>query len=163
MSVRCAFQDSVVSAIAVPVVFFFRENLDEARLAATLADALEQVPIFGGRVRRQGGDLLIDCDNQGIAYTSVERTETMEAVLDDLTGAERSRVVDHISPRAALAGRAPAASVRVVHYRGGGTSIGVCWHHVIGDMATFMFFMNAWARAYKGQEPAPPLLSRQTK
>lgn len=52
----------------------------------------------------------------------------------------------------------PLCKVRVTHLADGATAIGFSWHHAIGDMATFMLFMNAWTASAAGGPISAPLL-----
>jgi transferase family protein len=52
----------------------------------------------------------------------------------------------------------PLCKVQVTHLADDATAIGFSWHHAVGDMQTFMHFMNAWAAAAADKPLAEPLI-----
>ncbi|MFC1419672.1 acyltransferase [Streptacidiphilus cavernicola] len=151
--VRCGLMDAMLADLAVSVVYFFREPLDEQRLADGLARALEQIPVFGGRLRTTeaaGGDVLeIVCDGSGVPMDSYDVDETLAEAMSRVTlpGAE---LVDHVRASEARGGGLPLLTVRLSRLADGGTALGLSWHHALGDVQTFMLLMRAWSAAVEG-------------
>jgi len=67
-------------------------------------------------------------------------------------------LVDPVNGATARWGLGPLCKVRITHLADDATAIGVSWHHAIGDMQTFMHFMNAWAAAAADKPLGAPLI-----
>lgn len=147
--VRCGLMDTMLADLAVSVVYFFGEVLDEQRLADGLARALQRLPVFAGRLRTVDGVLEIVCDGSGVPMTSYDVDGTLAEAMARvaLPGAD---LVDHVEASAARAGGLPLLTVRVTRPAGGGTALGVSWHHAVGDVQSFMLLMQAWSAAVEG-------------
>ncbi|MFB6888495.1 acyltransferase [Kitasatospora sp. NPDC056327] len=149
--VRCGLSDTMYADLSVSVVLFFERMLDEDRLAAGLARALERVPVFGGRLRTVDGVLEAVCDDSGVPMVSYRIDGTLAASMGRVT-APGAQHVDPLDARAARTGGGPLLSVRVTRTGDGGTVIGCSWHHAIGDLHSFALLLRAWAAAVEGEE-----------
>ena len=147
--VRCGLVDTMLADLAVSVVYFFAEPLDEDRLATGLAKALERLPVFGGRLRTTGDVLEIVCDGSGVPMNSYDVDETLPEAMGRvcLPGAD---LVDQVKASQARTGDEPLLTVRVTRLAGGATALGVSWHHALGDVQSFMLLMRAWSAAVEG-------------
>jgi hypothetical protein len=63
-----------------------------------------------------------------------------------------------IDSKRALAHADPVLTVRITHFADGGSSLGICWHHSVGDMQTFMQLMQAWSSAVADLPYGKPLV-----
>lgn len=157
LRVKCAFTDILLQRLAVPVVFFYPGPLDEKALRAGLERALEHIPLFAGRIRRDEGGLVLECDNSGVPWS----TAAVDLGLDEATaliGAGRAPWLLHeVEPWRARMARGPVFTVRLTRLRDGGSVLGLCWYHPLGDMHSFMLLMRAWSAAVEGL-PLPEVL-----
>jgi hypothetical protein len=158
LDVRCNVGDAMVANLAVHIVFFFERRVDTRALARAFAHALNNFPIFAGRMAMVGATMRIRCEGQGVPVTSVlsERTlgDAIRATSEDSGG----WLVDPVNGATARWGLGPLCKVRVTQLAGDATAIGFSWHHVIGDMQTAMHFMNAWVAAAADKPVAEPLI-----
>ncbi|MFI6846450.1 acyltransferase [Kitasatospora sp. NPDC050467] len=141
----------MLADLSVSVVLFFEQALDEDRLAAGLARALERVPVFAGRLRTVGGALEAVCDDFGVPMDSYDVDGTLAEAMGRVTSAG-GQLVDPVDAPAARAGGVPLLTVRLTRPSGGGTVLGRSWHHAIGDLQSFMLLMHAWSAASEGAE-----------
>ncbi|MFJ9696003.1 acyltransferase [Kitasatospora sp. NPDC101183] len=147
---RCGLMDTMLADLSVSVVLYFERPLDEDRLAAGLALALERVPVFAGRLRTDGDRLTAVCDDTGVPLD----VYTVEGTLAEAMGratAAGSELVDPVDAPAARLGGVPLLTVRVTRTSDGGTVLGCSWHHAIGDLQSFMLLMRAWSAAVEGE------------
>ncbi|MFJ8042573.1 acyltransferase [Kitasatospora sp. NPDC096147] len=149
--IRCGVSDAMLAELAVSVVFFYDHPLDEERLAAGLAVALDRIPMFGGRLRGGADGLEIVCSDAGVPLVSADAPETLGEALGRMTLAA-SGYVDHVAAQAVHEGELPLFTVRLSRLADGGTALGCSWHHVLGDVQTFMTLMWAWSAAVAGEE-----------
>ncbi|MFC1432431.1 acyltransferase [Streptacidiphilus sp. N1-3] len=147
--VRCGLMDTMLADLAVSVVYFFAETLDEERLAAGLALALERLPVFGGRLRTVDGVLEIVCDGAGVPMDSYDVDETLAEAMGRVT-LPRAELVDHVAAAQARTGGHPLLTVRISRLADGGTALGISWHHAVGDMQSFVQLLRAWSAAVEG-------------
>jgi hypothetical protein len=153
IAVHCGLMDMLMADLSTSVVFFFAAELDAGRLATGLAQALRQVPVFGGRLRAGDGTLEIDCSDAGVPLAVSALADSLPEAIGRLR-LPGPRLADHIDARAARAGGQPLLTVRVSALAGGGTAVGCSWHHAVGDMGSFALLMRAWSAAVDGT-PAP--------
>ncbi|MBD0669782.1 acyltransferase [Streptomyces sp. CBMA156] len=150
---RCGLMDTMLADLAVSVVLCFDRPLDEDRLAAGLARALERVPVFAGRLRTVEGVLEAVCDDAGVPFESYTVEGTLAEAMGRATAAG-SELVAPLDAPAARAGGVPLLTVRVTRTADGGTVVGCSWHHAVGDLNSFMLLLRSWSAAVEG-EPLP--------
>ncbi|MET8542319.1 acyltransferase [Kitasatospora sp. NPDC004799] len=150
---RCGLMDTMLADLAVSVVLCFEHPLDEERLAAGLARALERVPVFAGRLRTVEGVLEAVCGDTGVPF----EVYTVEGTLAEAMGrvtAPGSDLVAPLDAPAARDGGVPLLTVRLTRTADGGTVLGCSWHHAVGDLHSFMLLLRIWSAAVEG-EPLP--------
>ncbi|OKI18447.1 acyltransferase [Streptomyces sp. CB03911] len=152
--VRCGLVDTMLADLSVSVVYFFEQALDEDRVTAGLARALERLPVFAGRLRTVDGRLEIVCDDSGVPVDSYDLDETLAEAMGRVT-MPTARLVDPVEASAGRAGGLPLFTVRISRLAGGGTALGCSWHHAVGDVQTFMLLMRTWSAAVEGTELPP--------
>lgn len=145
--IRCSLADFMVKDLSIPVLLFFKERLSEEGVRKSLQKALNAFPAFSGRIRLKGNSLEILCNNKGISYSTLEREVTLEEAMNKMLSGERSKLVELINAKRAIKKGEPLLTVRLSFFRGGGSCLGICWHHSIGDMHTFMYFLREWSGA----------------
>ncbi|MEU3561925.1 acyltransferase [Kitasatospora sp. NPDC006786] len=150
---RCGLMDTMLADLAVSVALCFEHPLDDDRLAAGLARALERVPVFAGRLRTVEGVLEAVCDDTGVPFEVYAVEGTLAEAMGRVT-APGSELVAPLDARAARDGGVPLLTVRVTRTADGGTVLGCSWHHAIGDLHSFMLLLRAWSAAVEG-EPLP--------
>ncbi|MFD8088141.1 acyltransferase [Kitasatospora sp. NPDC059722] len=151
---RCGLMDTMLADLAVSVVLFFDRPLDDERLAAGLARALDRVPVFAGRLRTTaGGALEAVCDDAGVPFDVHAVDGTLAGAMGRVAAAG-AELVDPVDAPAARTGGGPLFTVRVTRTADGGTVLGCSWHHAVGDLQSFMLLMRAWSAAVEG-EPLP--------
>jgi len=147
----------------LPFAYFFNETLDAAKLESSLARVLQSYPVLGGRVNLNTGK--IECHpSDFVSLSFTESGSTLQEWLSEsppqrLTPGRPAQVlsplfdcllhdteneVDDSSPRNAL------ASIRVTHFAGGGTALGVNLSHALADAASCVRFVQCWGRETQG-------------
>ncbi|MDH6707477.1 hypothetical protein P3T27_004214 [Kitasatospora sp. MAA19] len=148
---HCGLMDTMLADLAVSVVLYFDRPLDDDRLAAGLARALDRVPVFAGRLRTDGDALEAVCDDSGVPLDLYTVDGTLAEAMGRVTAAG-SELADPVDALAARVGGAPLLTVRVTRTADGGTVLGCSWHHAIGDLHSFMLLLRIWSAAVEGEE-----------
>ncbi|WP_310774358.1 acyltransferase [Mycobacterium sp. Z3061] len=156
--VRCNVGDAIVANLAVHIVFFFDRRLDTRALADAFAHALTEHPIFAGRMTIADGRMRVRCKGQGVPFTSASSDRTLAEAVRSASEDKGRWLIDPVNGVTARWGLGPLCKVRVTHLADDATAIGFSWHHVVGDMQTFMHFMNAWSAAAGDRPLAEPLI-----
>jgi len=158
-TVQCTGLDTIFQHFAVPLVFVFKETLNHRVLLDALPPTLAHYPLFAGQLQERDGKLQINCNDRGVPVAVEYRKETFDSWLEGLNNRYADRtVVAPLSPRASLRRGAALASVRITHFRHGGSCLAVSWLHTLGDFRTVKAFMQAWGNACSGHEIEAPLL-----
>jgi hypothetical protein len=157
LEIRCNVGDAIVANLAVHTVFFFERRLDTRALTRAFAHALASLPIFAGRMTMVDGKMGIRCDGQGVPFTTVSSGRTLCEAIRSASEDTGLWLIDPVNGATAR-GWGPLCKVRVTRLADDATAIGFSWHHAIGDMQTFMVFMNAWAAAAAGEPIPEPLI-----
>jgi hypothetical protein len=158
LDIRCNVADAIVANLAVHIVFFFERRLDTAALSRAFARALENLPVFAGRMAMANGGMRIRCDGRSVPFTSVSSARTLSDAIRSASQDSGDWLIDPVNGPTARWGRGPLCKVRVTQLADDATAIGFSWHHAIGDMQTAMHFMNAWAAAAADKPLAEPLI-----
>lgn len=156
--IRCNVGDAIIANLATNIVFFYQRRLDADALRRAFERALENLPIFAGRLGVSRGRMRIRCAGQGVPFTSVFSRRTLSEAIRCASDDTGQWLVDPVNGAAARWGRGPVCTVRITHLADSATAIGFSWHHSIGDMQTLMHLMNAWAAAAAGEPLAEPLI-----
>jgi hypothetical protein len=157
-TIKCSLLESLLLKVPVPVVFVFDERLEPESLLAALRQTLLSFPHFSGRLRRTKTELFIDCNGLGPSTSIVHLKEDFETMLARLVSVRASELCEMIAPSRAAKGQAPLLTVRINQPRDGGTILGICWHHAVGDMATFMGLIVAWQKVARGETFQTPII-----
>jgi len=156
--IKCSVLDQFLQNLPVPVVFFYKKAVDPDLLKNSLQKTLEDFPLFSGRLKVVDGRLYIDCNNTGVSFSIKKQDITMDQLLEKLFEVKKELLIDIIRPKEALSSQGPVFSVKINYFSCGGMSLGLCWHHSIGDMHTFMQFMRAWSNITSGKSHFAPLI-----
>lgn len=157
-SVRCALVDHFHRNDAPALAFFFDGKVDDRALAHSLESVLPDFGPFNARVRLQRQEMRLDCGDAGVSFSVEHRGYTVETALGRLFDGEAQTLVDAIDAKRALAKGEPVFTVRVIHFADEKTCVGVCWHHAVGDLHSYMLFMRAWASHFSGRPYKRPLI-----
>jgi shikimate O-hydroxycinnamoyltransferase len=143
--VTCSIFDRLIQNLPVSVVFFYRKSIESDVLVNSLQKVLSDFPIFAGTLKNINNDLCIDCNNRGILFSVVRADLTIDRILDEFPKIEKQKLVDLINPKQTISSQSPVMTVKLTYSACGGMVMGICWHHSIGDMHTFMQLMKASA------------------
>lgn len=154
--IQCSLADFFVARTSVSVAFFYQTILPQEKLIHALEKIVTDFPIFAGVLIKKNHQLYIDCINQGIQMR-IEHLPQRLSMRPDLSTLDTSVLVDRIHPGQTLKYQKPLFTIRL-RYHPNGMTIGYSWHHTLGDMATFMAFLNAFSLCFQGQPYALPLI-----
>ncbi|MEA5448315.1 acyltransferase [Leptolyngbya sp. CCNP1308] len=157
-TIICSLADKLLRNLPIPVVFFYRESVDQKTLIDSLKKVLGDFPIFAGTLKVKGDDLLLDCNNRGVLFAIAKEEGTVDDLLGELPTIEKKRLVHTIDPKQTVASQGPLMTIKVTYFACGGMVLGICWHHSVGDMHTFMYFMEAWSKTVSQADYAMPLI-----
>lgn len=157
LAVKCAFTDILLQRLAVPVAFFYPGPLDENVLRGGLEQALQLIPLFAGRMREDRGGLVVECDNSGVPWSTAVADLTLDEAMAAIGAGNASWLLQDVELRRARMARGPVFTVRLTRLKDGGSVLGLCWYHPLGDMHSFMLLMRAWSAAVEGL-PLPEVL-----
>jgi hypothetical protein len=146
LQIQCSLSDHLAVPAPISVVFFYRQAIPKERIVEALQNVLVDFPLFAGRLVKTAEGLSIDCQNQGVRMSVVHC-----ASLPD----NMAQFVDPIKPFKSLTHQAPVLHIQL-NYCQDGMAIGYCWHHSLGDMATFMEFLKALSASAQGKSYPPP-------
>ena len=156
--VTCGVMDHILKNIPIPVVFFYKKRINHDSLINSLKKVLNDFPIFSGRLKTINHALHIDCNNQGVPFSITDDPATLDWTLANLPKLNRSRFVTVINSRQWNSNRMPLMTVKLTNLACGAMVLGICWHHSIGDMHTFMELMKAWSNTFNGKSYDLPLI-----
>lgn len=156
--ITCSFTDYLIRNIYVSVTFFYRKSVESDLLIDSLKEVLSDFSIFAGVLININNNLCIDCNNQGVLFSIRKDDFTLDQVIQELPTIKKKRLVNIINPKKAILSQSPIMTIQLTYFACGGMTLGVCWHHSIGDMQTFMCFMKAWANTVRKEEYVLPLI-----
>lgn len=148
--IRCGATDTLLSGMAVSLVFLYERAVDPDRLALGLAAALARVPVFAGSLRT-GADGIpeIVCDDAGVPFAVTDSPDPLAAAAGRMT-LPTAGFVDTVQAGRQRPAGAPLTSVKITRLGDGGMVIGCSWHHALGDLQSFMMLMRCWSAAVDG-------------
>lgn len=145
----------------LPFAYFFHETLDFSQLESSLSRVLQRYPILGGTINLRDG--VIEChpgDSVSLSFGQSElslqqwladappqhlhlgrqRFSSLSCLFDCLQQHHGEDEVSNDSTKQVL------ASIRVTHFEGGGTALGVNLSHALADAASCIRFVECWGR-----------------
>lgn len=156
--IACSMGDEMLRGAVVSVLFYYKRQVAKDVLCDSMQHVLSDFPIFAGRLTNKGNHLHINCNNQGVMVITRTVDKTIDQALFGASRPENKGAVKLINPRKCIRKQDPLLTIKISYYACGGMAIGICWHHSIGDMATFMCFMRAWSDRANGKEYKAPLI-----
>ena len=112
-----------------------------------------------GRMAIVDGTVRLRCEGQGVPFTSVSSGRTLrEAIRSASQDSGLWLVEPGERPHHPDGGSVHCARYGSHNSRTTRPRSAVSWHHMIGDMQTFMHLMNAWSAAAAGRPLAEPLI-----
>lgn len=157
-SIKCSLGDHFVFHTPVSVVFFYRKSIPAELFIHALEHVLNDFPVFAGILFYQQEHLNIDCNNQGVQLRIVHSQDSLFDSLDEIQKLKTRSFIDAIHPKKFLRQRKPVLTIKLSYYEDG-LAIGYCWHHSVGDMATFMQFLTALSAFAKGESYSLPIIA----
>ncbi len=149
---------------AVKRILVFAETQEIERLRSGLSKALDDYPVFAGRIRLDDNDLpYIDCCDAGVSLTIKEFdialpdygvSRSSKAYMQQYTCSMAADLVDT---------NEPLLSIQLNQFVGGGTIIGLTNAHSLADGMAFWNFVMCWAeytKTGKTGSSGKPLISR---
>ena len=143
----------------LPFAYFFKETLSAKELESSLARLLSHYPVLGGRVNLSSG--VIECNPTDTVSLSFSNSKLSlqewlaKAPLQRLTPGRAARVqsplFDCLLLKDTTKRNHALASIRVTHFKGGGTALGVNLSHVLADAASCVRFVECWGRDIQGK------------
>ena len=157
--ILCTHIDEMLSRIPVTVGFFYDYQLDLAILKEGFQRALSEFPLFSGCLLTNAEGCLIQLDDRGIRFTATwYASEILEAMVQIPEDAPEIDLFDILNLHAYDATTSPLCTVKVSYFANNRMCIGVCWHHAVGDMQSFMHFMRAVSDAIAGRVMKKPMI-----
>jgi NRPS condensation-like uncharacterized protein len=155
-STICSYPDWAMRDMAVSMGFCYPERLDSERLRETLAQVLSDFPDYAGRFRASRETLVIDHSHRGVVFEVAKSPKSFATLMEDASRQSSGSVLCPVmSARRAIQGKAPLFAARITE-TSDGCVLGVTWHHSVGDLASPLEVLNAWARAYGNTEYEVP-------
>jgi shikimate O-hydroxycinnamoyltransferase len=140
------------------MLFFYAEQLDEARLRLTLSQVLDDFPQYAGKLRTSAVRLQIQHGGAAATFDVAHSGSTRAALQAQLRATGRCRQLEpQVSVLGIALAREPTLLVRLTLLRDG-CVLGVGWNHAVGDMHSTMLLLRAWAAAYAGRSYPKPLV-----
>lgn len=152
-AIRCCAEDLLESGASASIAIFYEVDLDVERLADALVAILPDFPHFHTRPAVVGGELHL-VPGPGVSFTVRDSPRTFAEELAAFDAPGRRHLVTYVDP--ALDSPDPLFTVRVTRFAGGGTALGISWHHVIGDWSTLVMLLRAWSRCAAGGDYVRP-------
>lgn len=156
-TITCSITDQLLN-VPVPVCFFYKQSVNHQTLIESLQTVLTDFPIFAGVLKVLNGHLQIECNNQGIPFRVINDDSTLNQIIEDLPNLDNNRFIDTFEVKKIIVNQSPITTIRLTYFSCGGMALGICWHHAIGDMQTFMQLMQAWSNVFNNKEYALPLI-----
>lgn len=144
----------------LPFAYFFHETLCAAELEASLERVLASYPLLGGKVNLSRG--VIECHpGNSVSLSFATSEQTLQQCVDEaptqrLTPGQAAHVMSPLfdclmrKTDSDSTNTDILASIRVTHFQGGGTALGVNLSHVLADAASCVRFVQCWGREMQG-------------
>ncbi|CAL5376369.1 unnamed protein product [Camellia sinensis] len=162
--------DLLVARVYIPTVYFYQPNGCSPNFFHTqvLKEALSKVLVLfypvAGRLRRDNnGRFEIYCNGEGVLFVEANS----EGVIDDFGDFTPCSELQQLIPTVDYSedddriSLHPLLVLQVTFFKCGGVSLGVGWHHTLGDGSSAIHFINAWSDMARGiSVNIPPFIDR---
>ena len=139
----------------LPFCYFFHETLDAHLLQASLEKLLKQYPILGGTLNLHTGAIDLR-PGDSVPFSFVESDKSMQDLLQTVPQhLHRGGKHPQLLPLFDSLADDSLASVRVTHFKGGGTALGVNLSHALADAASCVRFVQCWGRVMQSLRYPP--------
>jgi hypothetical protein len=141
----------------LPFAYFFHETLCRSKLESSLARVLQNYPLLGGTTNLRDG--VIECHpDDSVSLSFVKSDLSLQQWLAESPPQYLHRgrqelsnclfnCLQHSEEKVSKGGNKQVlASIRVTHFAGGGTALGVNLSHALADAASCVRFVQCWGR-----------------
>jgi shikimate O-hydroxycinnamoyltransferase len=144
--------DLLTGPIYITLAFFYRNTLDGEALRASLAHTLRRFPIVSGRMKRGGrGGLDVVCNDRGVLFVEAASRMLLPDYGPDRTAkADIGQFYSNVNPLWVIDRDTPLLTVKLTQLAGGGSALGVCFNHCLGDATATLMFLESWSREHRG-------------
>ncbi|MEA5534979.1 acyltransferase [Crocosphaera sp. XPORK-15E] len=160
-TIACSITDQLLKNLPVSVIFCYKKGIDNNLLIDSLKEVLSNFPLFAGTLININQILHIDCNNQGVHFSITKENGTLDQIIKELPTIQKKRLINTINPKKVISDQSPILTIKLTNFACGGMILGVCWHHSIGDMHTFMYLMKAWSNTLNKKEYVLPLIVKE--
>ena len=134
----------------VPLLFVYDNSVPEKELRAGLENVLQRFPIFAGTLQKHQNGVSLYCNNKGVLCSVVHKQEHLKKSATQWGTVSQERALFEWDDA--------LLTIRVTYFSCGGMSIGVMWHHMVGDLKTIAQLMLAWSKSVAGEVCDPPFV-----
>jgi hypothetical protein len=160
--IRCTASDTLLAGMAASVVFLFERAVDPDRLALGLSAALARLPLFAGSLRTgPTGYPEVVCDDTGARLTVSDSPHTLAEAASRMT-LPTAGYVDTVLAGPLRPPDAPLTTLALTRLADGGMVLGGSWHHVLGDLHSFMLLLHSCSAAIDGL-PMPEVVMAEDR
>ncbi|XP_050215145.2 shikimate O-hydroxycinnamoyltransferase-like [Mercurialis annua] len=146
----------------VPTVYLYNKstNFDAKVLKDAMSKVLVQFyPVAGRLGRDENGRLEINCNNEGVMFIEAETNSTIDDLGDLMLNLKIPQLIPTVDYSTGISSFLLFV-VQVTKFTCGGVSLGIRFHHVLGDGTAALNFINTWCDAARGLPIGVPLIDR---
>ncbi|KAH6801119.1 hypothetical protein C2S52_001583 [Perilla frutescens var. hirtella] len=147
--------DQISPSIYVPLIFFYEHDKSKhhEEISRLLKQSLSEIlTIFyplAGTVKQNS---FVDCNDRGAEFVEAHVHARLAQLIQNPNMEELKQLVP-VDTSSSHNDNAFLVLVKTSYFDCGEISVAVCLSHKIGDAASFVTFMNAWASTCRGESP----------
>lgn len=153
-NLKLSYLDRLLPPVYVPLIFFYKPHQSSTsnhlQISQKLKHSLLQtLPSFYPLAGRLKYNHAVDCNDAGVEFIDARAHARLHHVLQQ----PDSDLNPYIPPDCTTFdhGQRPLLLVQTTFFDCGGLALAVCISHKIGDFASAMAFLNAWAATCRAQ------------
>ena len=150
-SINLCITDLVLRNSTVSVLFLYEKPIDSQQLENAFNEVLNLYPLYLSRIKNHNKTPYLHCNNQGIDFESVSSEQTLSDYKNNKLDHDNADLVNIVDPKKVHTEDRALFSVKQTIFSCGGCAIAYSWHHILGDMHSFVNMKRALIEVFNGE------------
>ena len=150
--INLCITDLILRNSTVSVLFLYDKEINAQQFQEALQQVLALYPIYSSRISFKGKTPYLNCANQGMNFEFITDASSLAEYKNNKLDHNNPTLINIVDPKQAMSDTLPLFSVKLTQFTCGAMAIAYSWHHILGDMHTFMNMKQALSALYNNDK-----------
>jgi len=150
--INLCITDLILRNSSVSVLFLYDKEINSQKFKVALQQVLTLYPLYSARINFNRKTPYLNCADQGMNFEFVTDVNSLSDYKKETLDHNNPTLINIVDPKRAVSDALPLFSVKLTQFSCGGMAIAYSWHHILGDMHTFMKMKHALSAMFNHEK-----------